>query len=50
VRRHVEALEKLDPKLREHYCRMALKTVPMSLEAGGMNEARAAEIRALLNS
>ena len=49
VRRHVEALEKLDPKLREHYCRMALKTVPMSVEAGGMSEARAAEIRALLS-
>ena len=40
--------EKLDPKLCQHYCRMALKTVPMSLEAGGMDAARAAEIRALL--
>ena len=48
VRRHVEALEKLNPKLREHYCRMALKTVPMSVEAGGMDAARAAELRDLL--
>jgi predicted short-subunit dehydrogenase-like oxidoreductase (DUF2520 family) len=48
VRRHVEALERLDPKLAQHYCRMALKTVPMSLEAGGMDAARAAEFRALL--
>ncbi|MGQ0653546.1 MAG: Rossmann-like and DUF2520 domain-containing protein [Betaproteobacteria bacterium] len=48
VRRHVEALEKIDPKLCQHYCRMALKTVPMSLEAGGMDGARAAQIRALL--
>lgn len=48
VRRHVEALASLDPRLAQHYCRMALKTVPMSLEAGGMDAARAAEIRALL--
>ena len=49
VRRHVEALEKIDPKLCQHYCRMALKTVPMSLEAGGMDAARAEEIRTYLS-
>ena len=50
VKRHVEALERLDPKLREIYCQMALKTVPMSLAAGGMSAARAEEIRAFLEN
>jgi predicted short-subunit dehydrogenase-like oxidoreductase (DUF2520 family) len=48
VKRHVEALERLDPKLREFYCVMALKTVPLSLAAGGMSAARAEEIRSFL--
>jgi predicted short-subunit dehydrogenase-like oxidoreductase (DUF2520 family) len=50
VKRHVVALERLDPKLREIYCQMALKTVPMSLAAGGMSAARAEEIRAFLEN
>jgi len=48
VKRHVEALERLDPRLREFYCAMALKTVPLSLAAGGMSAARAEEIRKFL--
>ena len=48
VHRHVEALGRLDPKLRELYCRLAQRTVPLALEAGGIDEARAARLRALL--
>ena len=48
VKRHVEALGRLDPKLRDIYRAMALKTVPMSLAAGGMNAARAEEIKSYL--
>jgi predicted short-subunit dehydrogenase-like oxidoreductase (DUF2520 family) len=50
VKRHVAALKKLDPALARDYCLMALKTVPLSLAAGGMSEARAAEIRAFLEA
>ena len=48
VKRHVAALEKLDPEIAKYYCTVALKTVPMSLAAGGMSAARAEEIRAFL--
>ncbi len=48
VRRHLEALGRLDADLRERYCMLALRCVPLALEAGGIDEARAAEIRALL--
>ena len=50
VKRHVEALERLDPKLRVFYCVMALKTVPLSLAAGGMSAARAEELRKFLET
>ena len=49
VRRHVEALGRLDPKLRELYCALALRTVPLALAAGGIEEAGAAKIRAVLS-
>ncbi|HUQ73149.1 MAG TPA: DUF2520 domain-containing protein [Burkholderiales bacterium] len=48
VKRHVDALAALDPKLRDFYCTMALKTVPLSLAAGGMTPERAEQIRKLL--
>ena len=50
VKRHVAALEKLDPEIAKYYCTVALKTVPMSLAAGGMTAARAEEIRTFLES
>ena len=50
VKRHVEALEALDPKLAELYCTLALRTVPLALAAGGLSPARAEEIRALLGA
>lgn len=49
VERHLAALARLDPKLRELYCTLALRTVPLALSAGGIDEARAAKIRALLS-
>jgi predicted short-subunit dehydrogenase-like oxidoreductase (DUF2520 family) len=48
VRRHVEALGRLSPELRELYCTLAARTVPLALAAGGMPPARADEIRAVL--
>lgn len=50
VKRHVAALEALDPRYAEMYCTLALKTVPLALAAGGMTRARAEDIRALLAS
>jgi predicted short-subunit dehydrogenase-like oxidoreductase (DUF2520 family) len=48
VKRHVEALERLDPGIAKLYRELALRTVPMSLAAGGMNAARAEEIKTFL--
>jgi predicted short-subunit dehydrogenase-like oxidoreductase (DUF2520 family) len=48
VSRHLEALGKLDPKLRDLYCRLAMRTVPLALQAGGVDAAGAEELRALL--
>lgn len=48
VRRHVEALGRLDPKLRDLYCTLALRTVPLALAGGGIDAARADELRELL--
>ena len=49
VRRHLEALDRLDPEAGELYRALALRTVPMSLAAGGMTSERAEEIRRLLS-
>jgi predicted short-subunit dehydrogenase-like oxidoreductase (DUF2520 family) len=50
VKRHVHALERLDAGIAQLYCTLALKTVPLSLAAGGMSAARAEEIRAFLQA
>ena len=50
VKRHVAALQRLDAQLARDYCAQALKTIPMSLAAGGMTAARAEEIRAFLEA
>ncbi|MBV9189184.1 MAG: hypothetical protein JOZ85_01785 [Betaproteobacteria bacterium] len=50
MRRHLVALDALDPKFGELYRALALRTVPMSLAAGGMTSERAEEIRTLLAS
>ena len=49
VSRHLEALGRLAPEFREHYRFMALRTLPLSQEAGGIDAARASELRALLS-
>ena len=49
VRRHLEALGRLDPQLRELYCALALRTVPLAQAAGGVTATRAEELRALLS-
>jgi predicted short-subunit dehydrogenase-like oxidoreductase (DUF2520 family) len=49
VKRHLAALDALDPKFGEVYRALALKTVPLALAAGGMTRERAEEIRRLLS-
>jgi predicted short-subunit dehydrogenase-like oxidoreductase (DUF2520 family) len=49
IRRHVAALGRLDPKARELYCTLALRSVPLALAAGGIDAARAAQIRSLVS-
>jgi predicted short-subunit dehydrogenase-like oxidoreductase (DUF2520 family) len=48
VRRHIEALERLDPQLRDLYCTLARRTVPLALAAGGITRERAQELEKLL--
>jgi predicted short-subunit dehydrogenase-like oxidoreductase (DUF2520 family) len=48
VKRHVAALEKLGPDIKRLYCALALRTIPLALEAGGVDAARAEEIRRAL--
>lgn len=50
VKRHVDALGRLDPQLRELYCALALRSVPLALAAGGIDAERAAQIRAVLSA
>ena len=50
VRRHLAALDALDARFGEIYRTLALRTVPLSLAAGGMTPERAEEIRKLLAS
>ncbi|HUQ25705.1 MAG TPA: DUF2520 domain-containing protein [Burkholderiales bacterium] len=48
LRRHVDSLAALDPALKDFYCSLALKTVPLALSAGKLDAARAARIREML--
>jgi predicted short-subunit dehydrogenase-like oxidoreductase (DUF2520 family) len=48
VRRHLDALDRLDPNAGALYRTFALRTIPLSLAAGGMSKERAEEIRKLL--
>jgi predicted short-subunit dehydrogenase-like oxidoreductase (DUF2520 family) len=50
VTRHIAALETLDPALRENYCAMALRAIPLALQAGGIDAMRAQELTALLSA
>jgi predicted short-subunit dehydrogenase-like oxidoreductase (DUF2520 family) len=48
LRGHVDSLGALDPRMRELYCRLALRTLPLALAAGKLDPARAARVRELL--
>jgi len=48
LERHLDALGALDPKFRELYRVLALRTLPLAIKAGKVDAARAARIRELL--
>jgi len=48
IRRHLAALERLAPGSRELYCTLALRSVPLVLEAGRITRERAEELRRVL--
>ena len=48
LQRHLHSLAALDPALKDFYCRLALKTLPLAISAGKLDSARAARIRELL--
>src|SRR5687768_13527690 len=48
LERHIDALDKLDASMRDFYCRLALRTVPLALAAGKLEAADAERVRALL--
>ena len=48
LERHLAALGGFDPALRDFYCRLALRTVPLALAAGNLDAAGAARVRELL--
>lgn len=50
IQRHLAALEGLEPRYRELYCTLALRSLPIVLDAGRLAPERAEEIRALLAS
>jgi len=48
LERHVASLGALDPKLRDFYCRLALKTLPLALKSGKLDASLAARLREVL--
>lgn len=48
IERHVAALGALDARTRDLYCRLALRTLALAIEAGKLDAARAAQVRAVL--
>ncbi len=46
VARHLEALGRIDAGMRDFYCRLALRTIPLALASGALDAARAEELRA----
>jgi predicted short-subunit dehydrogenase-like oxidoreductase (DUF2520 family) len=49
VKRHLAALERLEPRARELYCTLALRSLVLVREAGRITPERADELRALLS-
>ena len=50
IKRHLAALDRLEPRYRELYCTLALRSLPIVLDAGRIAPERAEEIKALLAS
>jgi predicted short-subunit dehydrogenase-like oxidoreductase (DUF2520 family) len=50
IRKHLDALGAVAPGMLPTYCRMALTALPYALEKGNVPEARASEIRELLEA
>jgi predicted short-subunit dehydrogenase-like oxidoreductase (DUF2520 family) len=50
LERHLQALGALGPELRVFYCQLALRTVPLAVEAGKLDSAAAARVRELLKN
>jgi len=50
IKRHLAALEALEPRARELYCTLALRSIPLVLQAGRISAERAEELRALLSA
>jgi predicted short-subunit dehydrogenase-like oxidoreductase (DUF2520 family) len=48
VKRHLAALERLEPRYRELYCTLALRSLPLVVNANRITAARAEELRAVL--
>jgi predicted short-subunit dehydrogenase-like oxidoreductase (DUF2520 family) len=48
LKRHLDALGALDPRMRELYRTLALRSLPLALAAGKVDAARAARVRELL--
>lgn len=48
VKRHLAALERLEPRSRELYCTLALRSVSLALDAGRITRERADELRRVL--
>jgi len=50
VKRHLAALERLEPRSRQLYCTLALRSLPLALEVGRITPQRADELRRVLEA
>jgi predicted short-subunit dehydrogenase-like oxidoreductase (DUF2520 family) len=50
IKRHLAALGELEPRARELYCTLALRSIPLVLQAGRITRERAEELRAVLSA
>ena len=48
LQRHVASLDALDPKMKDFYCRLALRTLPLATAAGNLDADRAAQVHEVL--
>jgi len=50
IKRHLAALGELEPRARELYCTLALRSIPLVLQAGRITPERAQDLRAVLTA